>query len=96
MDRVRPSHGSHLPGGIRIFFRHRGDRDLDGEIRVVELTRGGRSLLPTHGAVAEPDDLVRMFEPKDINVVVAGGETQGAWKMIGARYEKTISVDAWR
>lgn len=32
--------------------------EVDGEIRVVELTRGGRSLLPTHGAVAEPDDLV--------------------------------------
>jgi len=45
---------------------------------------------------AKPDEIVRMFEPKEINVVVAGGETQGAWKMIGARYEKTISVDAWR
>lgn len=32
--------------------------EVDGEIRVVELTRGGRSLLPTHGVVAEPDDLV--------------------------------------
>jgi len=45
---------------------------------------------------AKPDEIVRMFEPEEINVVVAGGETQGAWKMIGARYEKTISVDAWR
>ena len=45
---------------------------------------------------AKPDEIVGMFEPKEINVVVAGGETQGAWKMIGARYEKTISVDAWR
>ena len=34
------------------------DLDLDGEIRVVEVTRGGRSLIPTHGAKAEPDDLV--------------------------------------
>jgi len=32
--------------------------EVDGEIRVVELTRGGRSLLPTDGAMAEPDDLV--------------------------------------
>jgi len=32
--------------------------EVDGEIRVVELTRGGRSLLPAHGAMAERDDLV--------------------------------------
>ena len=32
---------------------------------------------------AEPDDLIGMFEPKEINIVVAGGETQGAWKMFG-------------
>ncbi len=24
-----------------------------------------------------------MFEPKDIHIVVTGGETQGAWKMFG-------------
>ncbi len=45
---------------------------------------------------AKPDEIVRMFEPNEINAVVAGGETQGAWKIIGARYQKTISVDAWR
>ena len=32
--------------------------DVDGEIRVVEVTRGGRSLLPAHGTAAEPGDLV--------------------------------------
>jgi trk system potassium uptake protein TrkA len=32
--------------------------DLDGEIRVVEVTRGGRSFIPTHAAAAQPDDLV--------------------------------------
>ncbi|OLZ69020.1 potassium uptake protein [Streptomyces sp. IMTB 2501] len=32
--------------------------DVDGEIRVVEITRGGRSLLPGHGVLAEPGDLV--------------------------------------
>ena len=37
---------------------------------------------------AKPDEIVQMFEPKEINVAVAGGETQGAWKMFGARYEK--------
>lgn len=32
--------------------------DIDGEIRVVEITRAGRSLLPAHGVLAEPGDLV--------------------------------------
>ena len=45
---------------------------------------------------ATGDELVNMFEPDEINVVVVGGETQGAWKMIGARHLRTISVDAWR
>jgi hypothetical protein len=45
---------------------------------------------------AAPDEIIRMFEPKDIHVAVVGGETQGAWKMIGARYGTTVSVDAWR
>ena len=46
---------------------------------------------------AKPDELLRMFRQQDINVVVAGGETVGAWKMIGGSYRgNTISVDAWR
>lgn len=32
--------------------------ELDGAIRIVEVTRGGRSFIPTHAAVAEPGDLV--------------------------------------
>lgn len=32
--------------------------DVDGEIRVVEITRGGRSLVPAHSTPAEPGDLV--------------------------------------
>jgi hypothetical protein len=45
-----------------------------------------------------PDELVRLFGPNEINIVVVGGETQGAFRMIGGRYPKdgTISVDAWR
>jgi hypothetical protein len=43
-----------------------------------------------------PDDVVEMYEPDEINVVVTGGETQGAWKMIGGRYERTVLVDPWR
>ena len=45
---------------------------------------------------AAPDEIVQMYEPKDINAVVVGGETQGAFKMFGANYVKTISVDEWR
>ena len=47
---------------------------------------------------AKPDEPVEMFLPEDINIVVAGGETQGAWKMFGGSLRKhaTISVDAWR
>jgi hypothetical protein len=45
---------------------------------------------------AAPDDVVQMYEPGDINIVVVGGETQGAWKIFGANYVTTVSVDAWR
>ena len=45
---------------------------------------------------AAPDEIVQMYDPEDINVIVTGGETQGAWKIFGAKYVNTISVDAWR
>jgi len=47
---------------------------------------------------AKPDEMVKLFEPHDISIVVAGGETQGAWRMIGGAYRgnATVSVDAWR
>jgi hypothetical protein len=47
---------------------------------------------------ASPDEMVKLFEPDDISIVVAGGETQGHWKMIGGAYrdKATVSVDAWR
>jgi hypothetical protein len=45
---------------------------------------------------AAPDEILEMFEPGEINIAVTGGEAQGAWKMFGARYERTVSVDAWR
>ena len=47
---------------------------------------------------AAPTSWCTLFEPHDINIVVAGGETQGAWKMIGGSYrgKATVSVDAWR
>jgi hypothetical protein len=45
---------------------------------------------------AQPDELIRIFEPSEIHIVVAGGETQGAWKMISGSLRATISIDAWR
>jgi hypothetical protein len=45
---------------------------------------------------AAPDEIIQMYEPDEINVAVVGGETQGAWKIFGAKYVTTVSVDAWR
>ena len=47
---------------------------------------------------AAPGEPVRMYEPGDIQIVVTGGETQGAWNMIAGDYREgaTVSVDAWR
>ena len=45
---------------------------------------------------AEPDEIIKIFEPSEINIVVAGGETQGAWKMIGGSLRAKVSIDAWR
>jgi hypothetical protein len=43
-----------------------------------------------------PDAPVRMFEESDIHVVVTGGEANGYWQMMGARFKATVSVDDWR
>jgi hypothetical protein len=47
---------------------------------------------------AAPDELIQVYAPEDISIIVAGGETQGAWKMIGGRRppQGTVSIDAWR
>jgi hypothetical protein len=45
---------------------------------------------------AQPDDVITIFEPSEIHIVVAGGETQGAWKMISGSLRATVSIDAWR
>ncbi len=39
---------------------------------------------------AAPDDLVPMFRPEDIHVVVVGGETNGYWRIMGCNYQKTV------
>jgi hypothetical protein len=47
---------------------------------------------------ADPNELVTLYEPHDIHIVVTGGETQGAFKMYGGSYRSnaTASIDAWR
>ena len=45
---------------------------------------------------AKPEELIRIYEPSQISIAVAGGETQGAWRMFGGRYVKSVSIDAWR
>ena len=45
---------------------------------------------------AKEDELIRIFPEAEINVVVVGGEANGYWRIMGAKYRKTISVDAWR
>jgi hypothetical protein len=45
---------------------------------------------------AKPDEHIRLFEPEEISIAVAGGETQGAWRMFGGRYMKSVSIDKWR
>ena len=46
---------------------------------------------------ADPGDLIRMFGPDQITVVVVGGETQPTWKMIGGMLQDAVvSVDEWR
>ncbi|CDN50699.1 UGSC family (seleno)protein [Neorhizobium galegae] len=42
------------------------------------------------------DELIHIFRPQDINVVVVGGESNGYWQIYGAHYRTTVSVDDWR
>ena len=37
-----------------------------------------------------------MFRRDEIEVVVVGGETNGYWRIFGAHYGQTVSVDDWR
>jgi hypothetical protein len=45
---------------------------------------------------AAPDEPIPMFRREDIHVVVVGGETNGYWRIMGANYRGTVSVDEWR
>jgi hypothetical protein len=45
---------------------------------------------------AAPDEPIPMFRREDVHVVVVGGESNGYWRIMGATYQKTVSVDDWR
>lgn len=45
---------------------------------------------------AAPDALIPIFQKKDINVLVVGGEANGYWQIMGAHHRAIISVDEWR
>ena len=45
---------------------------------------------------ARPDELIRYFPEPEINVVVVGGEANPYWRIMGAKYRKTVSIDEWR
>jgi hypothetical protein len=45
---------------------------------------------------AAEDELISIFSKDDIRVAVVGGETNGYWRIYGASYARTMSVDEWR
>jgi hypothetical protein len=45
---------------------------------------------------AREDELIPMYTRDEIHVVVVGGETNGYWRIMGAGYRGTASVDDWR
>jgi hypothetical protein len=45
---------------------------------------------------AAPDELINIFTPENIQVVVVGGATNGYWQIMGGSHRRTVSVDDWR
>lgn len=45
---------------------------------------------------AAPDEMIHMFKPEEIHVIVVGGETNGYWRIMDCNYQKTILIDKWR
>ena len=47
---------------------------------------------------ADPAELIEAYTKDEIKIIVAGGETQGAWKMFGGLHRPggSVSIDAWR
>jgi hypothetical protein len=45
---------------------------------------------------ARPEEMIRIFPEPEINVVVVGGEANPYWRIMGAKFRKTVSIDEWR
>jgi hypothetical protein len=45
---------------------------------------------------AAENEPIRIFQEKNINVVVVGGETNAYWRIMGTNYRKSILIDDWR
>ena len=45
---------------------------------------------------AADDEMIPIFRPVDIHVIVVGGETNGYWRIMGCYYRRGVSIDAWR
>ncbi|MFC1712460.1 UGSC family (seleno)protein, partial [Candidatus Poribacteria bacterium] len=45
---------------------------------------------------AADDELINVYQLKQIHVVVVGGETNGYWRIMGCGYGKSVSIDDWR
>jgi hypothetical protein len=46
---------------------------------------------------ANPDEMIRIYEPEEIHIVVVGGETGAMWKMIGGGPRlNVVDIDPWR
>jgi hypothetical protein len=45
---------------------------------------------------ASDNELIHMFPREAIRTAVIGGETNGYWRIFGASYARTVSVDEWR
>ncbi len=45
---------------------------------------------------AAPDELIPMWTADEVNIAVVGGETNGYWRIVGARLAGTACIDDWR
>jgi hypothetical protein len=41
-------------------------------------------------------ELINHFPLDEINIVVVGGESNAYWRIMGAKYRKTVPIDPWR
>jgi hypothetical protein len=67
-------------------------------IQTLHHPRGVSGLEPYASRLkAAPDEMIQIFQPEDIHVVVVGGETGAMWKMVGGGPRLTIvAIDPWR